>query len=454
MLHAYRKYRVAISLAADQVRLIDSYRAAQRHAYNWAVGRIMSGGAVSEYGLYKELTAMRREQEWMRAVPAWIQRAGIQDACTAHKLAARFGGGLRHRTRKRHSAISVRCALAPRTVDRYGILLPSFGTVRAAVPKEAMEHEPRSYEFTRTRSGRYVLYVSCRVGMPPQRDAPADATVKGVDRGVAEPTVVVTMDRGGGAIAKDSYDTAAPFRDGRAEYQEMQSRMSKMSKHSNRLRRLHARLRRRLQKTRSRRQYAECVAAKHVCDDHAPGVIVLEDLKVSSMTRRGRGSHKRGLNREMRFVRHRAVEQRIRNRAELAGIQIITVDPRYTSQECARCGHVDKSSRVTRDMFRCTKCSYVQQADVNAAMVIGGYGLPPTDPGDTTRKWQATGAGTALVRRELDARLNCFSEAVGGPARGHESQVPARSLSRSGMEKERQSAGVVFGRAADYGMPS
>ncbi|MDE0091325.1 MAG: transposase [Thaumarchaeota archaeon] len=344
MQHAYRKYQVAISLAADQVRLIDSYRAAQRHAYNWSVGRIMSGDAVSEYGLYKELTAMRREQEWVRAAPAWIQRAGIQDACTAHKLAARFGrGGLRHRTRKRHSAISARCALAPRVVDRYGIMLPSFGAVRAAVPNEVMEHDPRSYELTKTRSGRYVLYVSCRVGTPPRACcAPANATVKGVDRGTVEPTVVVTMDRGGSAIAKDSCDTAAPFRDGRAEYQEMQSRMSKMNKHSNRLRRLHARLRRHLQKTRNRRQYAECVAAKHVCDDHAPGVIVLEDIKVSSMTRRGRGSHKRGLNREMRFVRHRAVEQRIRNRAELAGIQIITVDPQYTSQECARCGHVDK----------------------------------------------------------------------------------------------------------------
>ncbi len=109
MLHACRKYRVAISLAADRVRLIDSYRTARRHACNWSVGRIMSGGAVSEYGLYKELTAMRREQEWMRAVPAWIQRAGIQDACTAHKPAAGFGrGGLGHRTRKRHSAISAR----------------------------------------------------------------------------------------------------------------------------------------------------------------------------------------------------------------------------------------------------------------------------------------------------------------------------------------------------------
>ncbi len=107
-MHAYRKYRVAISLAADQVRLIDSYRVARRHAYNWSVGRIMSGDAVSEYGLYKELTAVRREQEWMRAAPVWIQRAGIQDACTAHKLAARFGGGLRHRTRGHESQVPAR----------------------------------------------------------------------------------------------------------------------------------------------------------------------------------------------------------------------------------------------------------------------------------------------------------------------------------------------------------
>ncbi len=196
------------------------------------------------------------------------------------------------------------------------------------------------------------------------------------------------MDRGGSAIAKDSCDTAAPFGDGRAEYQEMQSRMSKMNKRSDRFGRLHARLRRRLQKTGSRRQYAECVAAKHVCDDHAPGVIVLEDLKVSSMTRRGRGSRKRGLNREMRFVRHRAVEQRKPRRARghtdhhgrppvhVAGVR--EVRARRQAQ------------RVTRDMSRCTKCSYVQQADANAAMVIGGYGLPPTDPGDTTRKWQST----------------------------------------------------------------
>lgn len=446
MQRAYRKYRVMISLTAERKALVGSYRVAQRHAYNWAVERIRSGDGATEYGLYKELTELRQKQEWMRAVPVAMQRAGIQDACAAHNLAARFGrGNLGHRTRKNHPDISVRCPLAPRIVDGYIIRLPCFGDVRAAVPNEVMGHDPRSYEFVKTRSGRYVLYVPCRVTLPAW-NAPANSTVKGIDRGVSEPTVVVTLDRDGRTASKDSYDTASPFMDNRGRYQKMQSRMSKMNKHSNRFKRLHARLRKRLLKVRRRRQYAECIAAKHACTDHSPSTIVFEDLKLGAMTRRGRGSHKRVLNREMRFVRHHAVEQRIRNRAEMQGIRVITVDPKYTSQTCARCGHIDKDSRITRDVFKCVKCHYVQHADVNAAIVIGRLGLPQPPDEEQTRQ-AASEVGTPFVRRELDARLNCFT-AVGGPARGHESQVPARSLSRRGMEKQRRSTGGIFRRAA------
>ncbi|MCE2498986.1 MAG: transposase, partial [Nitrosopumilaceae archaeon] len=136
-------------------------------------------------------------------------------------------------------------------------------------------------------------------------------------------------------------------------------------------------IRKRMARVANRRTYAECVAAKHVCGDYNPHTIVFEDMSLNGMTRKGKGRYKRGLNREMRFVRHYAIAQRIRNKAELMGITIRTVNPQYTSQECARCGHVAKESRVTRDMFRCVKCNYIQQADVNAAMIIGRRGLPP-----------------------------------------------------------------------------
>ena len=49
MQRAYRKYRVMISLTAEQKALVGSYRVAQRHAYNWAVERIRSGDGATEY---------------------------------------------------------------------------------------------------------------------------------------------------------------------------------------------------------------------------------------------------------------------------------------------------------------------------------------------------------------------------------------------------------------------
>ena len=451
----YRKYRVPVNLTAEQKSELMRLRDGQRQAYNWAMEHIRNYGwsTNSEYAMYGMLTAQRRMFGWMCAVSADVQRAGIRDAFTAAKAAERRGrgiaDGLRYRSKKHPGRMVLRCGLPPVVVDQHCIKLPRFGSIRADIPNEVMEHEPRSYEFVSVSSGRgrdgrprYVLYISCRINAPDPWNTSLQATVgegrrtavKGVDRGTVEPAVVVALDaETGDAVDKSCYDTASPFRENRMWYQRQQRRMSKMNMHSNRFRRLHQRIRRKMRKVANRRAYAECIAAKHICDDHGPHTIVLEDLKLGAMTRRGKGSYKKGLNREMRFVRHHAVEQRIRNRADLASIRIITVDPRHTSQECARCGHVDKESRVTRNMFKCTKCSYIQHADVNAAMVIGRRGLPQAPD------MQEVGppeVGMPFVRRELDARLNCFA-AVGGSSRGRDSQAPAHHLAQGGMEKER-----------------
>lgn len=436
----YRKYRVRALLTAEQRGEIRRLRDGQRQAYNWAVSRLKEGGwpRNDEYGLYRELTAQRSRHDWLRAVPAVIQRAGIRDAFTASRLSARYGRGEpKYRSRKRGPG-ALRCPLAPRMVDPCRIRLPCFGAVRARIPDEIMEYEPRAYEFVPHKGG-YLLYVSCRVAVQGQRPpsggpGASRVTVKGIDRGTVEPTVVVTLNPDGSTRSKDTYDTAAPFRDDRAGHQRRQSRMSRrMNRRSGRYRQLRARTRRQLRRVRNRRTYAECVAAKHIVDDYSPHTIVLESLNLSGMTRRG-GPCKKGMNREMRFVRHHAVEQRIRNRAEMRGIRVTATSPHYTSQTCARCGRVDAKSRVTRDMFKCTGCHYIQHADVNAALNIGRQGLPtPSD--EDTQEAVPDGGWNPFVRRELDVRLNCFVE---GPARGRENQVPARHLAHMGMEKERQ----------------
>jgi transposase len=57
-------------------------------------------------------------------------------------------------------------------------------------------------------------------------------------------------------------------------------------------------------------------------------------------------------------------------KAKIAGVEVYVVPAAYSSQTCSVCGHVSKSSRVSRDDFRCIRCGHKESADTNAAKVI------------------------------------------------------------------------------------
>lgn len=51
------------------------------------------------------------------------------------------------------------------------------------------------------------------------------------------------------------------------------------------------------------------------------------------------------------------------------GIEVVYVDPRYTSQKCSQCGNIEKSARK-KSHYVCPKCGFSCHADVNAAINI------------------------------------------------------------------------------------
>ena len=64
------------------------------------------------------------------------------------------------------------------------------------------------------------------------------------------------------------------------------------------------------------------------------------------------------------------VKAKLTRLEEQYGIQIIAVNPAYTSQECSRCHYVSKHNRKTQKDFVCQYCHFSCNADVNAGRVI------------------------------------------------------------------------------------
>jgi putative transposase len=62
-------------------------------------------------------------------------------------------------------------------------------------------------------------------------------------------------------------------------------------------------------------------------------------------------------------------------KAQAAGVPVVLVDPRSTSQTCSECGHCERSNRKSQSEFRCQACGHDANADVNAARNIRALAL-------------------------------------------------------------------------------
>ena len=64
----------------------------------------------------------------------------------------------------------------------------------------------------------------------------------------------------------------------------------------------------------------------------------------------------------------------IEYKARLAGVPIVWVDPKGTSQTCPRCGHAARANRPSQGWFKCARCGYQSDADRVGARNIAARG--------------------------------------------------------------------------------
>jgi len=68
--------------------------------------------------------------------------------------------------------------------------------------------------------------------------------------------------------------------------------------------------------------------------------------------------------------------QMLEYKAELNGHKVIVVDPKYTSQTCPKCGHIEKANRNKKlHTFKCKNCQYQLNDDRIGAMNLHHKGI-------------------------------------------------------------------------------
>lgn len=122
-----------------------------------------------------------------------------------------------------------------------------------------------------------------------------------------------------------------------------------------------------LKENRFKTDMNHCISKKIVESLDPNSIIVLEDLKYIS---RRTKSWSKDLNRKLNTWAFAQLENFLTYKAQSKGILIEHVSAYYTSQKCSECGHTEKQNRLNQPTFKCQKCNFQLNADLNASRVI------------------------------------------------------------------------------------
>ena len=356
--------------------------AVEQHGH-WRPGRAGAPGYLEQC---RQLTAARAEHLWLAAGSQTVQQQALRDfarAMTAFLDPGNPAGRPSWRKAGRDEGFRITGRRGRqwdvRRVSRHvgQVWVPKAGWVRFRWSR-AVPPGVKSYRVTMDRAGRW--HVAFAV-IPAPVPAPGIGEAVGIDRGVAVSAALSTgeMLHCPGLTGRE-----------RTRLRRLQRTLARAKRGSNRRGRVkHAIARLRARETDRRKDWAEKVSTDLA---RRFDLIRVEDLRIGNMTRSAKGTRenpgrnvraKAGLNRAILGSGWGLLVRRLQDKAPG---RVEKVSPAFTSQRCSACGQVDRDSRKSQAVFRCTACGFACHADVNAAInIAAGHAVTAREGDGVTR---------------------------------------------------------------------
>ena len=353
-----------------------------RYVWNLAVEQQLHwqpGRKAPRYGEQcAQLTEVRAEYGWLRSGSQTVQQQALRDFAQAMR---NFFEGTHRRPIWRKAGVHEgfrQVGLKPYQVERLNrrsgrVWVPKVGWVRFRLSRP-VPAGVKSYRVTRDRAGRWHIAFA---HIPNPISRPGDASVVGIDRGVAVSAALST-----GELMHVPGLTRGEAKRLKVLYQRL-ARANRGSNQREKTKRAIANLKAR--ETDRRKDWVEKTTTDLA---RRFDLIRVEQLDVRRMTRSARGTveqpgvgvaQKRGLN---RAISRSGWGQLVRRLQDKALGRVEQVPAAYTSQRCSACGHIAPENRKSQVVFECQACSAGRcNADVNAARNIAA-GRAVTARGD------------------------------------------------------------------------
>lgn len=212
------------------------------------------------------------------------------------------------------------------------------------------------------KRGKYFLHIPVTYDVE-ESNVSDICNVVGIDRGIN--FVVATYD----SKHKSGFVSGRAIKQKRAHYSKLRKKLQKRQTPSAR-RRLKAIGQR---ENRWMQDVNHCISKALVESNPKHTLFVLEDLTgIRSVTERVK-TKDRYVSVSWSFY---DLEQKLMYKAKQNQSTMIKVDPRYTSQCCPVCGHIEKSNRNKKiHLFTCKNCGYSSNDDRIGAMNLYHMGI-------------------------------------------------------------------------------
>ena len=226
-------------------------------------------------------------------------------------------------------------------------------------------------------------YASIQTEREVEQEAHPSSTIVGIDVGIAR---FATMSDGSHIEPLNS------FKKHQKRLARYQRAMSRKVKFSSNWKKAKAKVTKLHHKIGHVRQDFLHKTSTILSKNHA--MIVIEDLKVSNMSRSASGTKatpgrnvraKSGLNRSILDQGWGEFRRQLEYKQVWRGGNVLAINPRNTSRTCPACGYISAENRKTQAKFECVDCGYENNADLVGAINILAAGHAALACGEMAR---------------------------------------------------------------------